>query len=291
MLPTVLHVVTAIAAGYAVGSEFSMRSERAWLRAAGGSPLAALVGKLAPLFGIFVLMMVVVAAIIHVAFQIPFRGDAAHHGCGGVSVADRLSRLGALFQLLVRKLALGLSLTAILCSPAFGFAGVGFPLFGMGVFARVWGSLLPLRWYMQILFDQAVRGLPTSASARPFAILAGLAFAYFALAWLRLRAIAKEARKSAAEPLQMAEPASRGVGGSHVRRMAARSRRQWGLQPDHAGPGSLRRALSAALSRPGAARLPIAVVDQDQPRPAGNWFRRSKRTRPSRWPRRRPILR
>ena len=35
VLPTVLHVVTAIAAGYAVGSEFSTRSEGAWLRGGG----------------------------------------------------------------------------------------------------------------------------------------------------------------------------------------------------------------------------------------------------------------
>ncbi|MBV9287138.1 MAG: ABC transporter permease, partial [Hyphomicrobiales bacterium] len=56
ILPTVLHVVVAASAGYAVGSEFSRRSRRAWLKAAGGSPLAALLGKLAPLFGIFMLM-------------------------------------------------------------------------------------------------------------------------------------------------------------------------------------------------------------------------------------------
>ena len=68
ILPHVLHVVVAIAAGYAVGSEFSRRSQRAWLRAAGGSPLAALVGKLTPLFGIFILMMVVDAAIVHGLF-------------------------------------------------------------------------------------------------------------------------------------------------------------------------------------------------------------------------------
>ncbi len=51
ILPTVLHVVIALAAGYAVGSEFSRRSKRAWMRAAGGRPLVALVGKLTPLFG------------------------------------------------------------------------------------------------------------------------------------------------------------------------------------------------------------------------------------------------
>ena len=53
VLPTVLHVVVAIAGGYAVGSEFSQRSKRAWMRAAGGRPLVALIGKLLPLFAIF----------------------------------------------------------------------------------------------------------------------------------------------------------------------------------------------------------------------------------------------
>ncbi len=213
IMPTVLHVVVAIAGGYAVGSEFSRRSRRAWLRAAGGSPLAALVGKLAPLFAIFVLMMVVVALVIHVAFQIPFRGDSVLMGAAACVLVIAYLSVGALFQLLVRNLALGLSLTAILCSPAFGFAGVGFPLFGMGGFARFWGSLLPLRWYIQILFDQAARGLPASVSARPFAILGGLAVLYFALAWVRLRAIAKDARASAAalEPA-MIVPSGPGVG-------------------------------------------------------------------------------
>ena len=36
----------------------------------------------------------------------------------------------------------------------------------MGAFAQVWGSLLPLRWYMQILFDQAARGVPLADSVR-----------------------------------------------------------------------------------------------------------------------------
>src|SRR5262249_42862556 len=36
LLPVVLHVVIALAAGYAVGSEFSRRSIRTWLACAGG---------------------------------------------------------------------------------------------------------------------------------------------------------------------------------------------------------------------------------------------------------------
>ncbi|HXZ17190.1 MAG TPA: ABC transporter permease, partial [Roseiarcus sp.] len=181
ILPTVLHVVVALSAGYAVGSEFRARSRRAWLKAAGGSPLVALVGKLGPLFGVFLVMASVGSGIIHGLFAVPFRGDVAMMGAAACLFIVAYLAMGALFQLLTRNLALGLSLTGILCSPAFGFAGVGFPIFGMNGFARSWGDLLPLRWYIQILFDQAVRGLPTWTTAPSFAALGGLAIALSAL--------------------------------------------------------------------------------------------------------------
>ena len=131
-----------------------------WLAAAGGDPVTALVGKLAPYFGAFMLMMVVGAITIHGVYEVPFRGDAVLTGAAACLLVTAYLSVGALLQLLARNLAFGLSLTGIFCSPAFGFAGVGFPVLGMGEFARSWGSLLPLRWYIQILFDQAARGVP-----------------------------------------------------------------------------------------------------------------------------------
>jgi ABC-2 type transport system permease protein len=190
VLPTVLHVVTAIAGGYAVGSEFSQRSKRAWMRAAGSRPLVALVGKLMPLFGIFLIMMVVDAAIIHVLYGVSFRGDPLLVAASACLLLIAYLSFGALLVLLTQALPTGLSLIAIFCNPAFGFAGVGFPVVAMGTFPRAWGSILPLRWYLQVLFDQAARGVPASNSVRPFIVLAGLACLYFALAWLRLRAVA-----------------------------------------------------------------------------------------------------
>src|SRR3974390_594147 len=53
---TIIHVVITLAAGYSVGSEFRRRDAREWLESAGGDPVIALVGKLAPLFGIFFLI-------------------------------------------------------------------------------------------------------------------------------------------------------------------------------------------------------------------------------------------
>src|SRR5215468_10828550 len=99
-------------------------------------------------------------------------------------------------QLLVRDLATGLGLTGLIVSPAFGYAGVGFPTLGMSTFAIAWGSILPLRWYMSVLLGQAARGLPLHESALPFAILAGLAAIYALLALLRLCSVAHGGRES-----------------------------------------------------------------------------------------------
>jgi len=200
ILPTVLHILIAIGAGYAVGSEFGSRSLREWMEAAGGSALTAIVGKLVPYLAIYATMMAVGLAIIHGFYQVPFRGDPAIVIVSAVLLIIAYMTLAALLQLLARNLAFGLTLTSIICSPAFGFVGIGFPVLAMNGFSQAWGALLPLRWYLEILFDQAARGVPVSDSAYTFAILGGLAVGFFLLAWIRLAAIAKQPVPSADEP-------------------------------------------------------------------------------------------
>jgi len=211
ILPTVLHIVIAISAGYAVGSEFGSRNMQEWLATAGDSMLIALVGKLAPYFGIFLVMMAVGLGVIHGIFEIPFRGDPVLVAAAACLLIIAYLSLGALLQLLVRNLAFGLSLAGIICSPAFGFVGVGFPVLAMNIFARAWGAILPLRWYVQILFDQAARGVPASDSAEPFMMLGGLAAIYFSLAWLRLRAIGHDPLPKPAQVPEQSGPDRIGI--------------------------------------------------------------------------------
>jgi ABC-2 type transport system permease protein len=214
VMPMMLHVVIAIATGYAVGTEFSRRSRRAWLRCAGGSPLVALAGKLLPLFFLFFALLGVDALILHAGFRLPYRGSIFMIVVAAALFIAAYQSLAALLQLLVRNLPLGLSLTAIIASPAFGYAGVGLPVLAMGVFARDWGALLPIRWYQQILFDQAARGSPVHESAVPFAILAGMALGLFALAWLCLRRLPPDPPKEE-EALPQDGP-SPGVGSAFI---------------------------------------------------------------------------
>jgi ABC-2 type transport system permease protein len=264
ILPHVLHVVVAIAGGYAVGSEFSRRSRRAWLRAAGGSPLTALVGKLMPLFGIFILMMVADAGIVHGLFAVTFRGDSLIMGAAACLLIIAYLAVGSFFQLLVRELATGMSLTALICNPAFGFAGVGFPLIAMGEFPRLWGDALPLRWYMQILFDQAVRGLPPASSVQPLLALGVLALGFFALSWLRLRSIVRTASSHPPEEVPAGDAmVSPGVGMAMVAEMrrVLNDRGVLGLivlAPLIYGALYPQPYLGQVLRH-----IPIAVVDQD----------------------------
>jgi ABC-2 type transport system permease protein len=210
-------VVIALAAGYAVGSEFSQRSMRAWLACAGGNPIVALAGKLAPLFAIFLVIMLMEPLILEGLLGISFKGNTPMMVVAAMLLIVGYLALGALMQLLVRDLATGLGLTGLVVSPAFGYAGVGFPILGMNAFALAWGAILPLRWYLAVLLGQAARGLPLYDSARPFAVLAGLAALYTLLAFLRLRAIAASTPRTApeAEPPAASVP-SRGLGGAFV---------------------------------------------------------------------------
>jgi ABC-2 type transport system permease protein len=200
LLPMVIHVIIALAGGYAVGSEFRRRSMRAWLRCAGGNPTVALAGKLAPLFAIFFLIMLSVPLILEGIFAISFKGNVAMIVASASLLIIGYLALGALLQLLVRDLPTGLGLTGLIVSPAFGFVGVGFPILAMNAFSTAWAAMLPLRWYMEVLLGQAARGLPLQESARPFAALAGLAVLFSLLTLLRLRAIAAGMGHESARP-------------------------------------------------------------------------------------------
>jgi ABC-2 type transport system permease protein len=117
---------------------------------------------------------------------------------------------------------------------------------------------------VQILFDQAVRGLPPAISAEPFIVLGALASLLFGFAWLRLRAIArtKLVRIVESSPIS-AMPMGGGIGVAMVAewRRILNDRGAFGLivlAPILYGLLYPQPYLGQLLRR-----IPIAVVDQD----------------------------
>ena len=269
VLPTVLHVVIAISAGYAVGSEFRRRSMRAWWELSGRSIATALVGKLLPYYVVLMLMFVLMVGILDVWLGVSFRGSAVLTAVSATLLIVAYQMIGCLMQLLVRNMAVGLSLTGIIVSPAFGFAGVGFPVLAMQDFPRAWGAILPLRWYIQILFDQATRGAAVQFTAQPFAFLCGITLVLALLVWLRFRALVRRGLTVPEEVEPQLRPATPGVVGRLRGGVAADAWRSRRVLAVHAGTGALRILLPAAVSGPDRAQ------DSDRDRGPG-----PQRTRP-----------
>ena len=248
LLPTIIHAVIALAGGYAVGSEFRRRSMRTWLACAGGNPVIALAGKLAPLFAIFFLIMLAVPLVLEGLLEIPFKGDVPMVVAAASLFIVAYLALAALLQLLVRDLSTGLGITGLVVSPAFGYAGVAFPTLGMNAFAYALATILPLRWYMAVLFGQGARGLPLSDSAWPFAVLAALTALYVLLALLRLRAVAgRLSRRTVDEDRAARRPAR--PRWRFRRRMATRARDPRRVHSAHRRAAALRHLLPPALSQ------------------------------------------
>src|SRR5262245_66013027 len=95
---------------------------RTWLAFAGGNPIVALAGKLAPLFVIFFVIMLSVALILEGLLGISFKGDVRMMVAAGSLLIVAYFAVGALLQLLVGDLATGLGLTGLLVSPEIGRA-------------------------------------------------------------------------------------------------------------------------------------------------------------------------
>ena len=265
LLPTIIHVVITLAAGYSVGSEFRRRDARAWLESAGGDPVVALAGKLAPLFCIFLLIMLAEPLFLEGVLQIPFKGDVPLMISAGSLLVIAYLSVGALLQLLVRDLPTGLGLAGLFASPAFGYAGVGFPTIGMNAFAQVWSAILPLRWYMAVLLGQAARGMPVSESAVPFAGLAGLAVLFAGLAWLRMASLTRKGWFATARPAEPSEieHTPHGIGGAFM----AEWRRMLGIRSAFSVMFLAPLVYGVYYPQPYLnqilRKLPIAVVDND----------------------------
>jgi ABC-2 type transport system permease protein len=127
VLPTVLLVVIAITAAYAVGSEFRRRGILAWWEISGQSIANALVGKLVPYWLVLFTMFAVMVGILDVALGVTFRGSVLLMAVSATLLIVAYQMVGCLMRRLIRNLVLGLSLTAIIVSPAFGYASAGTP--------------------------------------------------------------------------------------------------------------------------------------------------------------------
>lgn len=174
VIAALLHIFAVIAGVDSTARELRERTAEDWLATAGGSPAAALAGKLAlhwlwfsalgavAIFGNLALLGVVVA------------GSALLLLLGWIAFVAASLALGALLTLLTADLRLATSVSSLLISPALAFSGLTFPAVAFPVAVAGWSALLPLTHYLQLQTQQVSMATTGWAALAP--VVALLAF-------------------------------------------------------------------------------------------------------------------
>jgi len=189
-----LQIVAGLSTIYVVGRELRDSTAEEWLAAAGGSPVAAWVGKLAPyvLYDL-VLMLVLVGGFV-AWFHIPVRGNLGLLALGVVAFSLATKAIGVLLTVWLANLRKALGVGSMVFGTAVAFSGVTFPVIAMSTFAKVWGGFVPLTRFMLLLRDQVMVGAPLRISAAPILVLGGTALAAGLLALPRMGRVLRDSR-------------------------------------------------------------------------------------------------
>ena len=94
----------------------------------------------------------------------PLRGDFALVAGATLVFVVAYQCVGVLFIALLGNFRLSTSLAAVYAAPAFAFTGITFPIVGMPLFAKLWGAILPLTWYLKFLVRYGFHGASLSVA-------------------------------------------------------------------------------------------------------------------------------
>lgn len=143
---------------WTIGVEFKNGTTKIWLKTAGNSIISAVFGKLFVYFAIFFIYMVAVYYFYVELCTAPFEGNILFTLLGIGAFIFAYQMMGVLFVAILSNLRFALSIGAFYTSLGFSLAGMTFPSIAMPLFAQVYSSLLPVRPFVYLVVDQALRG-------------------------------------------------------------------------------------------------------------------------------------
>ena len=163
-LPLMLMIFTLLATIYSIGSELRNSTSEEWLKSANGSMVAALLGKLLPIFAVMFTMSLVMLIIIFGAVGVPLNGSLGMLIVSNAIFILSYQSIGVFFIALLSNLRLAISLGGGYAVLAFSFSGLTFPIMAMLKPMKVASHAFPFTYYTDIFVDQGLRGAPMLTS-------------------------------------------------------------------------------------------------------------------------------
>jgi len=184
--PFLLKIFIMCSTAWSVGGEIKRGRVPMWVDAARGRVHLALLGKLAPLTLWFTLLAWAMLALLFGFMEMPIPERVVALMGGSFLFVVACQAVALFLVAFTGELTKAVSLTSFYAGSAFVFAGVTFPSSAMPLAARVWHNLLPLSYMVQLINEQALKGLAPEESLGALGALLAIALVCGGAAWVKL---------------------------------------------------------------------------------------------------------
>lgn len=193
IVPTILQVIIMLSVAYTiVQDKYSQRGILGSLRFNNGSLFRYLVCKILPYVIAFVISLCVFDLGLIVFFDIPFNGSFGLELASSLVFIISAALCAVVLSLWLPQKSLNYGSVSIFASPAFGFMGLFYPRISMDLLAKIWGSILPITWYMEARLDQTLRDAGLWVSLKSIIIMIIIGVVAYLLIIFRVMLMKKE---------------------------------------------------------------------------------------------------
>lgn len=164
ILPGILGLICLMLTIFAIGFELKMRTSHAWLRAAGGNYMVAMIGKLIPYTVMYIVLGVGCHLILYRYAGFPVYGSHVRLMCGLLLFIFAMEALGITLIGLLPTLRDALSIGALYSMLGFSLSGFTYPQMSMLAPVKALSYMEPLRHYYLIYVNEALMAAPVENS-------------------------------------------------------------------------------------------------------------------------------
>jgi len=155
-----LQIAMVMTSVWSIGTEFKFGTTKEWLKEADNSIIIAFLGKVTPYFLIFIFLFTLIYFIYFVLFQVPYSGSFLAGILATIIFIITCLSLGSLFMSINGNFRYCLSASVFYVAIGFALAGITFPVMSMPLVIRMYTSIMPLNYWVQIMIDQSLRSIP-----------------------------------------------------------------------------------------------------------------------------------
>lgn len=156
----IIQISIAMTSVWTIGSEFKFGKTKEWIETANGSIVVAFLGKMTPYLIIFLALLTLVYQLYFGIYMAPYTGNIIVGILATIVFVITCLSMGVIFMSVNGNFRFGLSFCAFYVAIGFALAGVTFPVMAMPPVIKVYTSMMPLNYWVQIMLDQSIRQIP-----------------------------------------------------------------------------------------------------------------------------------